>query len=97
MCLTVCEAKPQKARQIRMRNIQVSGLAARLATLISQNETMQWQTSDMLASLQVERLRLLAEHLQSYSPHFAMRLLEAGLTPNDLLAPGGFAAAADVE
>jgi phenylacetate-CoA ligase len=63
--------------------------AGNLPALVRQLEAAQWASPDTIAAGQRRHLRRLAEHCAAYSPRFARRLAEAGVTPADLAEPGG--------
>lgn len=72
---------------VRARNGGDSILA-----LLAQYAATERLPVDEMEARQRARLGELARHAAARSPHFAARLKAAGLTPNDLAAPGGLQA-----
>jgi len=60
--------------------------------LLRQLELSQWWPRETIDAAQRHQLRALARAHVRATPHFAERLGGAGLTPDDLAAPGGLAA-----
>jgi len=69
-----------------------TGSAAAVAMLVRQLELSQWWPRETIEAAQRHQLRALAHAHARATLHFAERLGGAGLTPDDLGAPGGLAA-----
>ncbi|HCR86234.1 MAG TPA: hypothetical protein DIV86_06110, partial [Alphaproteobacteria bacterium] len=66
------------------------GVSAVLANMMNQLDMSQWLPAKILEKRQYEQLAKLVEHSEKYSPHFANRLKQSGLTTTDICTPKGF-------
>lgn len=69
----------------------VDGLGAIVAAYGARLAETQWLPAAEIAALQRAQLAQLAAHCAAHSPGFRARLAAAGLTADDLAAPGGLA------
>lgn len=67
----------------------VEGTGALVQAYVARLGQSEWLRAAEIEQRQRGQLALLAQHCVVHSPHFAMRMREAGLTPADLEQPGG--------
>lgn len=67
----------------------VEGAGALLQAYVARLGQTEWLPAAEIAQHQRGQLALLAHHCVAHSPHFALRMREAGLTPGDLAQSGG--------
>ncbi|MCC6918478.1 MAG: phenylacetate--CoA ligase family protein [Alphaproteobacteria bacterium] len=72
-------------------------LAQAVGARVKALEASQWQPAAQLAQMQFAALGRLAAFANTYSPFFHRRLAAAGLSPDDLARPAGFAALPPME
>lgn len=69
----------------------VTGPHAALVALVHHLDVSQWMPNERIQELQRMQLARVAEHAATHSPHFRLRLREAGLKADELGEPGGLA------
>src|ERR1700690_2657400 len=67
------------------------GPPAAIIGLLREMEDAQWLAREEIVRAQHRQLVILARHAARTTKHFAKRLKEAGLTPEDLATPAGLA------